>query len=282
MDRQATSSPRSRRYVWHRALTALLVLGLIVTALPGAVSAAAELVQSYDQADLERQALASLRDGYRRLIDPTVDPAQLALVGTVGRDGRVEGIGERVARIDSVREGTARYGQRFTSAEVSLREVTVEVRDPQIILRAIEQVWLRFEVHGEALPDRMTGEEIAHEFVFEPVAGRWTLVFDRALWPYSEPQAPDPDAPSIDPSRALTHERQGRIVGGGRPASLRPVAASGTFNKAAAVDYAKRWWNGHNTYYPHYGDDDCANFMSQTKAAGGWTAKAGFYLDQNA
>lgn len=65
----------------------------------------------------------------------------------------------------------------------------------------------------------------------------------------------------------------------------RPVAALGSYNATAAVDYAHWWANagprtgaGYNPAYTSF-SQDCANFMSQSLAAGGWTAKGGFYLD---
>ncbi|WP_339197286.1 amidase domain-containing protein [Solibacillus sp. FSL R5-0449] len=41
-----------------------------------------------------------------------------------------------------------------------------------------------------------------------------------------------------------------------------------TYNRAAAVDYANRWWDSFNPEYPVF-RDDCTNFISQCLRAGG-------------
>lgn len=41
-----------------------------------------------------------------------------------------------------------------------------------------------------------------------------------------------------------------------------------TYNRAAAVDYANRWWNSHNPAFPVF-NDDCTNYISQCLYAGG-------------
>lgn len=40
------------------------------------------------------------------------------------------------------------------------------------------------------------------------------------------------------------------------------------YNRAAAVAYAYRWWDGHNPSFPVF-QDDCTNFISQCLYAGG-------------
>jgi len=40
------------------------------------------------------------------------------------------------------------------------------------------------------------------------------------------------------------------------------------YNRQAAVQYARTWWNGRNPRYPDF-EDDCTNFISQCLRAGG-------------
>lgn len=40
------------------------------------------------------------------------------------------------------------------------------------------------------------------------------------------------------------------------------------YNRYAAVQYARTWWNGKNPNYPEF-EDDCTNFISQCLRAGG-------------
>lgn len=40
------------------------------------------------------------------------------------------------------------------------------------------------------------------------------------------------------------------------------------YNRAAAVEYANRWWNGRNPAFPAF-DVDCTNYISQCLLAGG-------------
>lgn len=262
---------------WRRALAFAIAMAVMLATLIGAAPATAA---EPDQQSLEAQALAGLRDKYQRLVDPASRPSR-ALVDTTVPGGGVISAAERIARMDALRISATRDGVSYTDATVTLRDTALVRHGGSLVLRATEQVLIGYRVSHRAprSDDRWT-EEFLHEFIFELSAGEWRLSFDRVLWPQA-PTPNDPDAPVIDPSRALTHQRPEQR-GAPRPTSPRPFSAWGTFDVAAAVNYARTWYNGHNTYYPHYGANDCANFMSQTKAAGGWTAKGGHYLDQNA
>lgn len=42
------------------------------------------------------------------------------------------------------------------------------------------------------------------------------------------------------------------------------------YDRAAAVAYANRWWNGHNPAFTYFPSDDCTNYISQVLLAGGF------------
>jgi len=46
-----------------------------------------------------------------------------------------------------------------------------------------------------------------------------------------------------------------------------------SYNRTNAVNYAYTWWNGQNSNYPDFGDNDCTNFISQAMKAGGFSFK---------
>ena len=50
-------------------------------------------------------------------------------------------------------------------------------------------------------------------------------------------------------------------------------AATYTYNRQAAVNYALQWWNKANPAYRNFGSNDCTNFVSQCLYAGGWPMK---------
>lgn len=47
------------------------------------------------------------------------------------------------------------------------------------------------------------------------------------------------------------------------------------YNPNAALQYAKKWWNGRHSGYYNYGKSDCANFVSQCLFAGRLSSKYG-------
>ncbi|MBB1484989.1 amidase domain-containing protein [Tessaracoccus sp. MC1865] len=53
-------------------------------------------------------------------------------------------------------------------------------------------------------------------------------------------------------------------------------------NATAAVNYAKKWWNGRNPAYPTKYSNDCTNFASQAMHQGGWQPVSGFYQSDKA
>ena len=270
-----------------RSVTAA-IFAFVLSSTPTLPYLHVEPSRPYSQADLESQALQSVRDGYALLVDPALDPTRLKLVGTVNEGDRATvGIAGRIAEIARFRAGNAFYGLRYTAAEVNLAGGKVEVNGDRLTLRADELTRLTFEVGARGpRPDDVTGQRIPHEFVFEYTNGAWILVFDRPLWPDSG--GPRPDAPPAG-QPILTHARLDDIdIGAGAKKVLaKPVSAYGTYNWAAAVDYAHWWANdgpragyGYNPAYISY-PNDCTNFMSQALTAGGWTPIGGWYLDPN-
>ena len=57
------------------------------------------------------------------------------------------------------------------------------------------------------------------------------------------------------------------------------ITTSSTYDPQAAANYADTWWNGRNPAYHDYGDNDCANFVSQCLIAGGLSLSAGPGVD---
>ena len=136
---------------------------------------------AYAQPDLERQALASLIDGYTLAIDPAADPAELSLVPRVNQDDRATiDVAGRIAEAARFRSALASYGTRRNGATVTLVGPTVERRGAQLILRTIEDATISYEVNGRwPRPEDAFKQRIPHEFVFEVIGARWTLVLDR-------------------------------------------------------------------------------------------------------
>ena len=135
----------------------------------------------YSQPDLERQALVSLADGHTLAIDPAADPAELSLVPRVNQDDRATiDVAGRIAEAARFRSALASYGTRRTGATVTLVGPTVERRGAQLILRTIEDATISYEVNGRwPRPEDAFKQRIPHEFVFEVIGARWTLVLDR-------------------------------------------------------------------------------------------------------
>jgi hypothetical protein len=54
------------------------------------------------------------------------------------------------------------------------------------------------------------------------------------------------------------------------------IGLSFTYDPAAAVKYAKKYWQNYNPNYANYKNDggDCANFVSQCMIAGGFSFKS--------
>jgi hypothetical protein len=225
---------------------------------------------AYAQADLERQALASLNDAYTLLVDPTVDVAHLKLVPTVNESDRATvGVAGRIAEISRFRATAAAYGTRVTGAKVTLLDPKVESRAHQLVLRAAEFTVLSFEVGTRGpRPEDVTSQRVPHEFLFDLVGTTWTLVFDRPAWPESDGKSPGPKV-----EQPLLSHRRPDGTPGAMKMSARPVAAWGTYRWSDAVSYAHAYAYSYNGAYRSY-SVDCANFMSQSLRAGGWTFTA--------
>lgn len=243
----------------------MLAFAFVLTSVPGPI-APFQGAQTYAQADLEAQALASLDGAYTLLIDPAADPARLKLVGTVSEgDRRTVDLAGRIAEIARFRSAAASYGTRVTGATVRLVKPTVEARGSQVIIHADEYTVLTFEVGNRGpRPEDVTSQRIPHEFVFELIGNTWTLVFDHPAW--SRPGG-GPGPKLAQPTLA---NRPADSPGGGSKVLARPMSAWGTYRWLDAVNYAHTYAYSYNPAYTAY-LQDCTNFMSQALRAGGWT-----------
>jgi hypothetical protein len=161
--------PSGRRGgVWSFAVP--IALATLVAACSAPVQ-----VPAHDRADLEAQALDSVKLEYAFLIDPTADTR--ALVGARGEDCRERPADERRAHIERRRVGNAAYGVRFVEARVDLTGGPVRVAGGTLVLRAEERTDLVSD--APARKGDVTGFRVPHDFVYELRDARWVLVWDR-------------------------------------------------------------------------------------------------------
>lgn len=246
---------------------AVIAFAFALTSAPALPSF--EAGSAYSQVELESQARSSLNDAYTLLIDPTADTTRLNLVGTVNEGDRatVTAAG-RIAEIARFRTAAASYGTRVTGAKVTLLDPRIETRGSELVLRAIEDTVLSFEVGDRGpRPEDVTRQRIPHEFIFDRAGGGWLLVFDRPGWPQSNGGG-TPGPRLTQP--LLAHSRSDEFQGAMK-VSAKPVSAWGTYQWLDAVYYAHTYAYSYNSAYVSYGSEDCTNFMSQALRAGGWT-----------
>jgi hypothetical protein len=245
---------------------AVLAFAFVLSSAPSLPSFEAR--SAYSLADLESQAAGSLNDAYTLLINPAVDTSRLKLVGTVNEgDHATVGVAGRIAEISRFRAAAAGYGTRVTGAKTTLVDAKVESRGTQLVLRAIEDTVLSFEVGDRGpRPEDVTRQRIPHEFIFDPIGGGWVLVFDRPAWPQSNGGG----TPAPKPAQPLLADRRSNDSPGGMKVLAKPVGAWGTYQWLDAVYYAHTYAFSYNSAYIAY-VQDCTNFMSQALRGGGWT-----------
>lgn len=162
---------RSRRAPLARRSAIAIALAAVIATCTAPVQ-----VPAHDRADLEAQALESLKLEYALLVDPAADTR--ALIGARGEDCRERSPDERRAYIERRRVGNAEYGMRFVEARVDLKGQAVRVSGGTLVLRANERTDLVFDSPTRRAD--VTGFAVPHDFVYELRGGRWVLVFDRA------------------------------------------------------------------------------------------------------
>jgi putative amidase-like protein len=173
----------------------------------------------------------------------------------------------RIAEISRFRAAAAGYGTRVTGANVTLVDAKVEIRGNQLVLRAIEDTVLSFEVDDRGpRPEDVTRQRVPHEFIFDPISGGWVLVFDRPAWPQSNGGG----TPGPKLAQPLLADKRSNDSPGGMKVSAKPVGAWGTYQWLDAVYYAHTYAFSYNSAYIAY-VQDCTNFMSQALRAGAWT-----------
>lgn len=255
-----------------------LPLAIAFTFVLSLTAASDQAVAAYSTADLEAQAKASLEDGYRLLIDPSIDAAGLRLVGTVNEGDRATlDVAGRLAEIARFRSALASYGSRYIGATVTLTSAKVQVNGTQLLLSVIEDTTITFELIGRGpRPEDVTRQRIPHEFTFVYSVGTWTLAFDRPTFAASS-ASPD-QLPAQQPT--LSHAQPQLRAGSVGKVLAKPLGAYGTYRWLDAVYYAHQYAFQYNSAYWAY-PNDCADFMSQALRAGGWTDINGAESDPN-
>jgi hypothetical protein len=172
----------------------------------------------------------------------------------------------------------ADHGQRYTKFASKLFIEKAEITNTNATLTANEDVTLTLVDQHSSEPV-LTKEMKNHVIRFVQEGGKWRLTEDDVLDGFV-PVIPDVGEERItkQPLSLDTTSKGPKQKGSSTDNTAVAAATSGTFNRAAAVNYARSYWNSYNTGYRTY-SNDCTNFTSQALNWAGWQHVGGWYDD---
>lgn len=176
---------------------------------------------------------------------------------------------ERFADQIDLRNTLLKTKQDFKRFKTEMRLKGVSVNGDTATLLATEQTELYMSVPGGPTSMGLVDE---HIFQFRKVEGEWELVSDTIPKPSS-----DPDLSVLDNRRSgPTREQAAKFEKVGFAPALRT-----TYDRVAAVNYAKQYAMNANPEYIIFGGTDCTNFTSQSLYAGGVPQVLGWYRSED-
>jgi hypothetical protein len=172
----------------------------------------------------------------------------------------------------------ADHGQRYTKSASKLFIEKAEINTTNATITANEDVTLTLVDQHSSEPV-FTKEMKNHVLHFTQQGGKWKLVEDDVLDGFV-PVIPDVDEEritkqplSLDTTIKMLKQKTSSTDG-----TAVAAVTAGTFNRAAAVNYARSYWNNYNTGYRTY-SNDCTNFTSQALNWAGWQHIGGWFDD---
>jgi len=189
---------------------------------------------------------------------------------------------ERLPEIETERAERTLRGVRYAGSTTEFFDEQVEIDGNVATVRFTEATRIALRVAGATDAPEATEYEREHTFVFDRSSGDWALTEHRRASEF-----PFADAPvNNDGADAEQAEEPSSILERGRVQTQ--AAAMTKLNRTATVNYALKYWGsgptdnrGYNTAYRTF-TNDCTNFISQSVAAGGWTAVTGWYQSDDA
>ena len=178
---------------------------------------------------------------------------------------------ERFASQVDLRNVLLRTKQDFKRFKTEMRLKGVSVNGDTAKLLVTEQTELYMSVPGG--PSSM-GLVDDHIFEFRKVEGEWELVSDTIPKPSTEPDLSALDNPRSGPPAGP--RRDAVFLKAGFAPALRT-----TYDRSAAVNYAKQYSMNANPAYIIFGGTDCTNFVSQSLNAGGVPQVYGWYRSED-
>ncbi|MBT9147297.1 MAG: hypothetical protein DDT32_01051 [Syntrophomonadaceae bacterium] len=180
------------------------------------------------------------------------------------------------------------WGEAYTSSFTKLALLHADIMSDIATLDVEEFSKLYYaKIRGDE-PD-FTAWVVQRRFVFVNGEAGWELVSQQLLnnngqAPVNEPTGATEDTMRKTLAAIASTQREGNKDIEARNSDLdglsstHSVGIQSTFNRAAARDYAIRFWQTPNPAYRSF-SADCTNFISQAMRAGGWTDVPGWYRD---
>ena len=178
-----------------------------------------------------------------------------------------------VTSLHGTRSRLAALGEAYTDADTEVTVDSTKLRGRVATVRVTERTTLTYaKIRGDE--PATTGFTAHHELTFIVGAdGTWKLtrerLTDQGPRPVNEP-APAPATTTVRPSAVIDAPKS--AITYPAPAAPKNLGSGTTYNYAAMVAYAEKYWKNYNTAYRRYNGNggDCTNFLSQSLYAGGW------------
>lgn len=278
----------SRQSVIFAVLSAASIVALTATPGSGSERLPPPGPQSIDTRTLEGLASVVRETIVSRLGHLTGEEGETESqpLGADGKEAQEFRVGTTVLQseiafepqLESTRRKSAENHLLFTSSSTNVEVDSWEIDDRTLLVEMIETTRLRYKPKG-SVPDPDIWFRQPHVAEYRQHGGSWELVSlnsvgDNAL-----------DSPAAPAELAVLDEMSARFdnvvssedaagLGSAERVLPAPIAASGTYSRSAAANYAQTWALSNNPAYVQFGND-CMNFTSQALAAGGWVGVGG-------
>ena len=182
--------------------------------------------------------------------------------------------------LNDLRDVVSQHGTIYVAFDSDLILLSYEISDNVAVISV--EMFTRLYFASDAGGPPYTAWYDEREFTFNRMRSGWTMVSHRLLddtliRPLNEPPHISREQMAVE--LQIIGDAESRARGLYERVELERVEleslemvpfSSGRFNRAAAVNYAREWWNRRNPFFASY-DLNCTNFVSQALMAGGWT-----------
>jgi len=241
-----------------KLLSIFLLLAVLLSAGAGAAMGQEPLPGDSGKATIRERVTQALKARWNLLVDPGT-----SLESFYHQDAQALATRERERFEHHYLQPAQQAGFKYTGVELQAEFRSIKVEGATAQVEVIVDVAYISEYQNDPRPIMTKEAGLEHVIFLVCQDNRWYITADQYFDMFSKRGERGPDVPLLNDDKVPDESSEDTAS-----EEVVPLWYH-YYNRAGAVAYADRWWNGYNPTYRYFPGNDCANYVSQCFDDGG-------------